>query len=116
MNSAKTHCLRMHVFDDTNTIRTGNQRRCRQCKRRRDSLRELTRDPRPPRHRVRTRNKAHSIVANAVRGGRLLKRPCRDCGSKTVHGHHPDYSRPLYVIWLCPIHHRAEHERLKKRA
>ena|ERR1035441_6200612 len=60
------------------------------------------------------KRKAHQAVTNAVRDRRLLKNPCRDCPRTDVHGHHTDYSRPLDVIWLCPVHHRAEHERLKR--
>jgi len=59
------------------------------------------------------RYKARNAVSNAVRDGRLFKVPCRDCGSYDVEGHHPDYSKPLFVIWLCVKHHKAEHKRLR---
>jgi hypothetical protein len=52
---------------------------------------------------------AHTRVSNALRSGRLVKQPCRDCQRTDVHGHHADYARPLDVVWLCPVHHRAEH-------
>jgi hypothetical protein len=64
--------------------------------------------------------KAHYLVTNAVRDGRLQRLPCLFCGAEKVHGHHRDYSKPLDVIWLCPkCHHRlhanfpetAAHER-----
>ena len=54
--------------------------------------------------------KARIIVGNAVKYGRLFKVPCRDCGSFDVEGHHPDYTKPLFVIWLCNYHHRQEHK------
>lgn len=42
------------------------------------------------------------------------KQPCQVCGTtKWIHGHHPDYSKPLEVIWLCAKHHKEEHARLK---
>lgn len=51
--------------------------------------------------------KAHYLVTNAVRDGRLRKLPCLFCGAEKVHAHHRDYSKPLDVIWLCPkCHHR----------
>lgn len=52
---------------------------------------------------------ASTAVAIAVRDGKLIKQPCSFCGSKIVHGHHYDYSKPLDVIWLCPLHHKAVH-------
>lgn len=55
------------------------------------------------------RYKAHNAVSNAVRDGRLVKEPCFMCGSKDVVGHHPDYSKPLEVIWLCQGCHKLIH-------
>lgn len=40
-------------------------------------------------------------------------KPCRDCGMINTHRHHPDYSQPLDVIFLCPYHHRQEHKAIK---
>lgn len=54
------------------------------------------------------RIKATNAVNNAVRDGKLKKQPCWVCGSKAV-AHHPDYSRPLDVVWLCHPHHRQTH-------
>ena len=62
------------------------------------------------------RARAHNAVGNAVRDKKLFKQPCRDCGNGNVHGHHPNYSKPLDVIWLCPEHHRAEHARTRRSA
>lgn len=54
---------------------------------------------------------AHVAVGNAVRDGKLLPQPCEVCGSSEVHGHHTDYSKPLEVMWLCPVHHKAWHSK-----
>jgi hypothetical protein len=36
--------------------------------------------------------------------------PCSECGStERVHRHHPDYRRPLDIVWLCSACHGAEH-------
>lgn len=52
---------------------------------------------------------ARQAVLVAVRAGRLEKLPCRVCGNPDAEAHHPDYSRPLDVEWLCGPHHRAQH-------
>ena len=52
---------------------------------------------------------ANVILNNAVRDEKLEKLPCFICGAKKVEGHHPDYDRPLDVVWLCPKHHRKLH-------
>ncbi len=54
------------------------------------------------------RRAAHVAVGNAIRDGRLARQPCHICGKK-AHAHHPDYSKPLEVVWLCPVHHKAAH-------
>lgn len=51
---------------------------------------------------------AHSVVAWAIKKGRLLKQPCEVCGGD-AEAHHDDYSKPLEVRWLCPLHHAREH-------
>lgn len=55
------------------------------------------------------RNYAHTAVSNALRDGKIEKIPCLICGDEKVEGHHPDYSRPLDVVWLCNKHHREAH-------
>lgn len=54
------------------------------------------------------RRKANVLVGNAVRDGRLQKQPCHVCGS-AAEAHHPDYDRPLDVVWLCRPHHKQAH-------
>ncbi len=55
------------------------------------------------------RKRAHYLLGNAVRDGRIIKQPCRKCGSKKSEAHHPDYMKPLDVEWLCLKHHREGH-------
>lgn len=53
---------------------------------------------------------AHVLVGNRVKNGHLIKQPCQMCGTELgVQAHHDDYSRPLDVMWLCVIHHKARH-------
>ena len=54
------------------------------------------------------RRKANNAVASALRTGKLTRQPCWVCGKKAV-AHHPDYDRPLDVVWLCQAHHKQAH-------
>ncbi len=76
---------------------------------------------RPPskQERWRSRNPlktwAHMATRSAIRRGLIHKRPCQSCGSPEAEAHHPDYRRPLYVVWYCrPCHKRHHHGRLAK--
>ena len=54
--------------------------------------------------------KAHSMVNNAIKGGKLFPEPCEICGiTESVHAHHDDYAKPLNVRWLCAAHHHQWH-------
>lgn len=55
------------------------------------------------------RRKATTAVRIALRDGKLFASPCWVCGCSDVEGHHPDYSRPLDVVWLCKPHHQQLH-------
>lgn len=55
------------------------------------------------------RRKAHEILGNAVRDGKVVPQVCFICGNK-AEAHHPDYSRPLDVVWLCSKHHKETHK------
>jgi hypothetical protein len=55
------------------------------------------------------RYKARRLLNYAVRTGVIKKQSCKVCKAKITHAHHPDYSKPLEVIWLCPSHHKAIH-------
>lgn len=52
---------------------------------------------------------AKTLVGRAVRGGKLPKQPCQECGDVKSIAHHTDYAKPLEVIWLCRKHHREIH-------
>lgn len=61
-------------------------------------------------HKNRDRLKVKDAVRYAVKTGKLVKTPCEVCGEEKVEGHHPDYSRPLDVVWLCKQHHMEIHK------
>ena len=67
------------------------------------------------RERYPERMKAMSMVQNIHLKQPFTKYICRVCGTRShVHLHHPDYSKPMYVIPLCAKHHKEEHKRLKE--
>lgn len=61
------------------------------------------------------RRAAQIKLGNAIRDKRVEKLPCFICGEKSE-AHHPDYSTPLDVVWLCPAHHKQAHALAKKAA
>lgn len=59
---------------------------------------------------IRIQSEARKIYTRAILRGDLVRKPCCICGGTyRVAGHHPDYSRPLFVIWLCTKHHVRLH-------
>lgn len=62
------------------------------------------------------KRRAHHIVNNAIRDGRMSKPSiCSVCGKGgRIEGHHKDYSKPLDVIWLCAACHRQLHRDLRQ--
>lgn len=59
--------------------------------------------------------KAHNAVSKALMSGKII-RPvkCERCKNTNIEAHHPDYSKPLLVIWLCDKCHKEEHKRLRE--
>ena len=62
------------------------------------------------------KHRAHNAVKDALERGDIVRRPCIVCGDLKAEAHHPDYARPLDVIWYCRPHHRQHHAELKKAA
>lgn len=63
------------------------------------------------------RDIARTALNNAVRDGRVVPWPiCAmpECNSKPE-AHHPDYSKPLDVVWLCDAHHKQAHAQTRKK-
>lgn len=60
--------------------------------------------------------RAHNATTRAIRSGILKKQPCqfKGCGELKVEAHHPDYSKPLHVIWYCHAHHRVVEGRISR--
>ena len=90
-----------HRINNLDKIRAYDRKRgSRQDKKYRDDYKE----------KFPLKYKAHNIVSNAIRDGKLFKEPCEKCGSETrIHAHHDDYSKPLNVRWLCATAHHQWH-------
>jgi hypothetical protein len=59
----------------------------------------------------RIKRAAHIILGSAVKSGKVIPWPCcalPECNKKPE-AHHPDYDRPLDVVWLCTEHHKQLH-------
>lgn len=57
------------------------------------------------------RRSAQNKLASAIKSGRTSAWPAcalPDCANKPE-AHHPDYSNPLDVVWLCSAHHKQAH-------
>jgi hypothetical protein len=109
---------------------------CRECLKERDAKRyEKEREHRIARHKAymatpqgkeahkratekwkdanKVRRAAQIILGNALKYKTITRQPCWVCGEK-AEAHHPDYSRPLDVVWLCKKHHKEVHSMSKK--
>lgn len=63
---------------------------------------------RSKRYRLKNRNKclARDKLNNAIRSGKIIKKPCERCGDINSQGHHKNYRKPLMVKWFCEICHK----------
>lgn len=52
---------------------------------------------------------ARAMARVYVSRGKIQKRPCQVCGSEDAERHHPDYDRPLDIVWVCRHCHLAIH-------
>ena len=58
--------------------------------------------------------KANTAVGSALKNGSLVKKPCQICGStEKIEAHHPDYSKPLDIRWLCSACHHKWHKDMR---
>ena len=55
------------------------------------------------------RNLAKRKLRTNIDNGNIESKPCIVCG-REAEAHHPDYNKPLEVIWLCSQHHRELHK------
>jgi len=53
--------------------------------------------------------RARKALNHAIAAGKVIPQPCERCSAPKAQGHHPDYSKPLVVEWLCPKCHSQLH-------
>lgn len=58
------------------------------------------------------RAKCHRAVSNAVRLGKIERKPCCVCGAVKSIAHHESYDKPLDVVWYCQVHHKERHKQM----
>lgn len=98
--------VRHHRLDNAETVRAYDRQRAKQPHRVEMRKKAFSRLKQEEPHKV----AAHVAVNNAVRDGKLKKRPCAFCSSDgPVEAHHHDYAKPLDVTWLCKPCHRRFH-------
>ena len=56
-----------------------------------------------------TKYLARVTLQNAVARGQVIRQACEQCGNPKTDAHHPDYTKPLEVVWLCRQHHMDIH-------
>jgi hypothetical protein len=54
--------------------------------------------------------RAQNAASFAINAGVIVRQPCMVCGEVEGHAHHPDYSRPYGLVWLCRHHHHTVHQ------
>lgn len=112
-NRLKAQCKQCHIITSIKTRDIENARRIN-----REYMRRARRiDPQKYRDRElmasKNRNKndktmAREMLNRAVKTGKIIKpSKCSRCGKVgKITAHHPDYSKPLEVEWLCYECHR----------
>jgi hypothetical protein len=104
------------LFHKDKRSKTGCSSYCKLCKKEKDRKVQSQKSPDKIkkdvwRKKFPERKNAQAKVFRALLSGKLIKQPCFICDEK-AEAHHPDYSRPLDVIWLCPSHHREAHQNM----
>lgn len=101
--SSKSTCSR--CSQPLEPTRIGKQRYCKSCHA------KHMRDNRPKHSQLsdeqRLKAIARSYLHVYVKRGKVRHLPCSVCNTFPSEAHHPDYTKPLEVIWYCREHHLA---------
>ena len=97
----------LSLFNKRSDRSIGHRSECKKCQYKMQYISKKSRGI----TRSAEKSNAYSKLHYAVRVGNLVKPiNCEDCGEiKPLEGHHPDYSDPLKVKWLClKCHNKAD--------
>lgn len=61
------------------------------------------------------KDKARAMLNNAIAAGQVVRGSCQVCGIENAEAHHPDYAKPLEVMWLCQKHHKELHVKINEQ-
>jgi hypothetical protein len=86
-------------------------RKCKDCSREYARVYIRHRNKIPKEHR---KNLARRRAYSAFQNGTIKKLPCAACGNRKSQIHHPDYRKPLFVVWLCSRCHGKLYPRKRK--
>lgn len=110
-------CKACHVEKNKNWARRNPETKKEYNKR--QYLRDVARGGRPSKKVSNFQHRANNAVKRAIAKG-TLTRPthCSQCGDghERIHAHHPDYTKPLLVVWVCPPCHGDIHAAERKSA
>jgi hypothetical protein len=55
------------------------------------------------------KHRARGLIGMKILRGTLKREPCVLCGKEKAQAHHPNYSFPTYIVFLCTSHHKLVH-------
>jgi hypothetical protein len=61
------------------------------------------------RKRYPEKERARNLTHKAIKTGKIIKGPCKICGSVKSEAHHEDYRDWENIKWLCRKHHLSAH-------
>lgn len=59
------------------------------------------------------KDNCRSYANSYLKRGNLIRTPCEHCGEVKSQMHHPDYDKPLEIIWLCRQCHMELHKNME---
>jgi hypothetical protein len=102
-------CARQYIRDYTKTGYFNDYQKRPEVKARIRANKSLYRQ----REDVKVKNTAREYTNHKIRAGAITREPCAFCGKEQTEAHHPDYSKPLSIVWLCSDCHRELHLKSK---
>jgi len=64
----------------------------------------------PPTAEEYAKQRCRAYTNVLIKRGHLVRGECIFCGEGPAEAHHPDYTRPRLVVWMCKQHHREHHK------